>query len=179
MNRKVNISRACVSLAQGDKNKSLFPSRSLNIISSVLDDVFELAPNLRLDDINEVTALGSNPEGSLLKGFIYSDKCYTVKLNNKTIGMFGVSSYEMPKGFASIWFLGSDDLFTIPITFVKEGRNYINSFMQDYDILVNAVDSRNVSHIKWIDRCGMSFASSILINGIEFIQFYKIKRSKE
>ena len=154
-------------------------NRKVNIIPSVLDDVLELAPNLRLDDINEVTALGSNPERSLLKGFIYSDKCYTVKLNNKTIGMFGVSSYKMPKGFASIWFLGSDDLFTIPITFVREGRNYINKFMQDFDILVNAVDSRNISHFKWIEKCGMSFASSILINDIEFIQFYKTKGVKD
>lgn len=150
-------------------------NRKVNIIKSVLDDVFDLEPNLRLDDINELKALGSNPERSLLIGFIYSDECYTVKLNNKIIGMFGVSSYKMPKGFASIWFLGSDDLLKIPLTFVREGKNYINKFMEKYDIIVNAVDARNVSHINWIERCGMNFSSSIFINDIEFKQFYKVK----
>lgn len=153
-------------------------SRKVDIVPSVLDDVFELEPNLRLDDIKEVEALGSCPMKSLLRGFIYSDKCYTVKLNNKVIGMFGVGSFEMPKGFASIWFLGSDDLFTIPVTFIREGRNYINQFMQKYDIIVNAVDSRNTSHIKWIEKCGMKFSSPIIINGFEFIQFYKTKEKE-
>jgi hypothetical protein len=154
-------------------------NKIVNIVPSVLDDVFDLEPNLRLDDINELEAQGSSPMKSLLRGFVYSDKCFTVKLNNKIIGMFGVCSFGQPKGFASIWFLGSDDLLTIPRIFITEGRNYINKFMQDYDIIVNAVDSRNVSHIKWIEKCGMILSSPIFINGIEFKQFYKTKGVKD
>lgn len=150
----------------------------VKIVSSVLEDVFELAPNLRQDDINEIQAIGSKPEKSLLKGFIFSEECYSVRLNDKLIGMFGVSSFEMPRGFSSIWFLGANELDTIPVTFVKKGIEYINKWLQKYDILVNAVDSRNIKHINWIKKVGMTISNPININGYQFLQFYKVKGVK-
>jgi hypothetical protein len=150
----------------------------ITIVSSVLEDVFELAPNLRQDDIQEVNALGLVPEQSLLRGFVFSKECFSAKRQGKTIGMFGVSEYGMPKGFGSIWFLGSDECTKIPVTFVKEGIRYTQELMQKYDILINAVDSRNTSHIEWIQRIGMSLSNPIMINGYEFLQFYKVKGVK-
>lgn len=145
------------------------------ITTSVLEDVKELTPNLRQADINEVTALGSEPYKSLLKGFIFSDKCFSAKLQNKTIGMFGVSSYNMPKGFGVIWFLGSDECTKHPVTFVKQGIKYINKYLLKYDILLNIVDSRNTSHIKWLKAIGMTVTNPTNINNIKFYQFYKVK----
>ena len=149
----------------------------LKIEESVLGDVYELAPNLRQDDINEIHALELTPSQSLLRGYVYSDECYSVKFNNKVIGMFGVSGYGMAKGFGSIWFLGSDETTKHPIAFVKEGRNYIRKFLQKYDILINAVDSRNHSHIKWLKHIGLNVTTPIIINGYEFLQFYGTKET--
>jgi hypothetical protein len=150
----------------------------ITIVSSVLEDVYELAPNLRQGDINEVNALGLVPEQSLLRGFVFSKECFSAKHKGKTIGMFGVSEYGMPKGFGSIWFLGSDECTRHPITFVKEGIRYTQELMQKYDIIINAVDSRNTSHVEWIQRIGMSLSNPIIINGYEFLQFYKVKGVK-
>lgn len=176
MDNKVKISEACVSLARKDKSLS-FP-RSINIVSSVLEDVFELAQNLRQEDINELKALNSTGEQSLLKGFVFSDECYTAKLNGKTIGMFGISTFDMPKGFGSIWFLGSNECELFPITFVKEGIKFTNKWLQKHDILINAVDARNISHIEWTKRIRMEISNPIFINGYKFLQFYKVKGVK-
>lgn len=147
----------------------------LIIVSSVLEDVYELSNNLRQDDINELSAFNLTAEEGLLRGFTLSEECFSVKENNKTIGMFGISNYDLPPYFASIWFLGSDEIEKHPITFVKEGINYVNKFLQKYDILINAVDSRNTKHIEWLRHIGMTITKPIDINGYEFLQFYKIR----
>ena len=153
------------------------PNEKIVITQAILEDVFELQ-TLRQDDINELKALGLTPQQSLLRGYIFSDECYAVKWKNKTIGLFGVSSFSFPKGFGSIWFLGNDEVTKHPITFVKEGIRYINKWLQKYDILINAVDRRNISHIDWIQRVGMNISNPIMINGYEFLQFYKVKGVK-
>ena len=147
----------------------------LIIVSSVLEDVYELSNNLRQDDINELSAFNLTAEDGLLRGFTLSEECFSVKENNKTIGMFGVSNYDLPSHFGSIWFLGSIETEKHPITFVKEGRKYVDKFLQKYDILINAVDGRNTKHIEWLKRIGMTITKPIFINGYEFLQFYKIR----
>lgn len=144
------------------------------IEKSTLDDVLNLSTHLRLEDINECKALGKNPYSSLLSGFIFSDECYTGKLDGKPIVMFGVCSYEMPKGFATIWLLASDDLIKVPLTFIRESRRFLNQWLKKYDILLNAVDKRNICHINWLKKMGMTFTTSVFINNYEFLQFYKL-----
>ncbi len=148
----------------------------IKIISSTLDDVFSLENHLRLADINEVKALGSTPRKSLLMGYIYSDECLSVWKDNKVIGMFGVSSFELPKGFATIWFLGSKEMTDIPVTFVKEGIKYTKEKLLKYDILLNYVDARNTDSLKWLRAIGMTLSSKTSFNGYDFIQFYKVKK---
>lgn len=151
-------------------------NNKITLIPSVLEDVFKLKDSLRLDDINELEAIGSSPLKGLLRGFIYSDECFTVLENNeKVIGMFGVNSWGLPKGFASIWYLGSDECKNHPMTFVREGIRYSKEALTKYDILVNCVDARNTDHLKWLKTIGMNFSSSIEVNGHEFIQFYKVR----
>lgn len=153
--------------------------KTVKIVESVLNDVYELAPYLRQDDINEIKALGYKPEQSLLRGFIYSDVCYSVKYKNKVIGMFGTANYNLPDKWGSIWFLGSDETINFPITFIKEGKKLLEQAFQKYDIIINAVDSRNTSHIRYIERIGLTISNPIIINGYKFLQFYGIKNKEK
>lgn len=146
----------------------------ITISPSVFEDVFELAPNLRADDIQEAQALNLTPQSALLRGYIYSEECYSVKFRGKVIGMFGVSEYDMPKFFASVWYFGSDECTNHPFTFVRGGIKYITKWLKKYRILINAVDKRNTSHINWLQKIGMTISSPIFINGFEFLQFYKL-----
>lgn len=154
-------------------------NKKLNIISSTLDDVFKLKDCLRLVDIKELDALQSNPYKALLKGYVYSEECYSVWKGEKVIGMFGVSSYSLPKGFASIWFLGSDDVRQYPITFVKEGKRFVEKQLQKYDILMNYVSSQNTDSIRWLRAIGMIISNKYtVINDCNFLQFYKVRKRR-
>ena len=151
----------------------------LNIKKSTLMDVFDLKDRLREDDINELQALGSNPQKALLRGYIYSNKCYSVFEEDKIIGMFGYSDFNMPKDTCSIWFLGSEESVKHPIAFCKIGRDFIeNDALVRYKIAMNRVYTENIKHIKWLDRMGVIFIwdTPIEINGKQFIEFYKIRR---
>lgn len=145
------------------------------IENSVLTDVFNLAPNLRREDVDEALAINLAPETALLQGYIFSKECYSVKYKKQVIGMFGLSTFNVPKNQALIWFLGSDECSNHPITFVKQGIKFTNKWLQEYDILLNVVDNRNKSHIEWLKSIGVTISTPIMINGHKFLQFYKIK----
>lgn len=147
----------------------------LEITDSLLEDVYYLAPLLRREDVREVTTLGHTAEQALLNGFIYSNKCYTVRVNNIIAGMFGISDYGQPKGWASIWFLGSDEMAKIPRNWLVTGRKYINEFLEQYNLIGGWIDSRQSVHIKWLEAMGFKFGFFQYVNGQRFIQFFKSK----
>lgn len=147
--------------------------RRVEIKESVLDDVLALETNLRLDDINEVTATGSNPHRSLLLGLLYSDICNSVVVNNEVIGMFGVCGRGLPAGLATIWCLGSPEIERYPIAFIKIGRDFFNNCLKKYNRVFNFVDTRNVKHLDWLKHIGVTFKDKVRINEVDFIQFIK------
>lgn len=147
----------------------------VKVTDSLLEDVYELIPLLRREDVREIKALGHTAEQSLLNGFIYSNRCYTVRVDNEIAGMFGISNYNQPKGFASIWFLGSDKMKTIPREWLILGKKYIKEFLTTYDLIGGWIDSRQKLHIRWLQAMGFSFAASQYVNRQRFIQFFKVK----
>jgi len=144
---------------------------------SEFDDTFKLAPYLRKDDLRELKVFNLSGIQGLLRGYIWSDECFTARYKGKIICMFGVTGHFVPKGFGSIWFLGSDEMKHHALTFLKHGRRFIKRFLKRYDILINAVDKRNTTHINWIKKAGLTIAEPVFINGYEFLQFYASSKS--
>ena len=145
------------------------------IVPSVAEDVFELKDNLRAEDIAECQACGRTPQEALMEGYVWSE-CYSAKVNGKTEAMFGVSSYQQPKGYGVVWYLGSDESFRHPIALVKGGREYSRKWLEKFNILYNVVDARNVRHIAWLKHIGFTFTGNkVDVNGYDFLQFFKTK----
>jgi hypothetical protein len=149
--------------------------KKVRIKSSTLEDVRIISQNLRQDDIYECSAINQTPYIALLNSFIYTDEGYTVTIDDIPVGIFGISKYRVPNKRAIIWFLGTDEMTTIPFFFVREGKKYINRWLQQYDILFNVVSTRNTTHIKWLMCLGAEFSEPLLINNIEFKQFFITK----
>lgn len=145
------------------------------IVPSVAGDVFELKDNLRTEDIAECQACGHTPTNALMQGYVWSAECYSAKVNGKTEAMFGVSTYGQPEGYGVVWYLGSDESFRHPVTLVKGGREYVEKWLEKFNVLYNAVDARNLRHIAWLKHIGFTFTESTDVNGFEFLQFYKTK----
>ena len=141
------------------------------VSKSELFDVYELAPHLRDEDLRELNVFNLSGVQGLLRGYIYSDECFTARYKGKIICMFGVSGIGMPLGCASVWFLGGDEMLHHALTFLKDGRKYISYFLNKYETLINAVDKRNTTHINWIKKVGLKILKPIMINGFEFLPF--------
>ena len=151
---------------------------SLIITKSTLDEVYDLSPRLREDDRREVIASGSSPEQALLLGLINSEECLSAYTkDHKLIGMFGYSVIKENPTLAAIWFLGSDEIEKYPLTFVRDGKKFINKWNEKYT-LVNCVYSQNKTHIKYIEAlgCTIKYNSPVDINGEIFYPFYKHKK---
>lgn len=147
------------------------------VYKSELSDVWELAPNLRKGDLAELDVLNITPEKSLLRGYIFSEECFTARFRGEIVGMFGYTEIGMPSSSAAIWFLGTDEMVHHGLTFVKDGRKYIQRFLDKYSKLSNAVYEKNTAHIEWLKRMGMVMSDCIYINGHRFIKFYKERKN--
>lgn len=134
------------------------------------EDVLNLIGHLRQDDLDELSIKGHTDLIALMDGFIFSDECYSVFVNNHIIGMFGFS-----KQTQSIWFLGSDECATYKREWLRSARYYIRHFLEVSPILTNTVSIKNELHIKWLKRMGAKFSAPYLINDHYFQDFYIIK----
>lgn len=144
---------------------------------SELSEVAQLAPRLRADDKEELKAIGSDPVTSLTKGIQESKECISVYTSKDLIiGMFGYS--ELNKNIAVIWFLGSDEIEKYPLTFVKEGKKFINRLLNKYEIAANCVYGKNKTHIEYIKRlgCTIDYENPVIVNQEIFFKFYKYRR---
>lgn len=140
---------------------------------SEAEDVNYLYNKLRQADIEEVTAIGSDPLTSLCEGFIFSQECYTCFYDEKPIGMFGLGYLADNTG--SIWFLGTDETLKHPKEWIKNGRQYVNHFLENYPVLTNMVSVNNTAHIQWLKHLGAIFSAPYEVNSNLFKDFYFIK----
>ena len=152
--------------------------KNLEIVKSTAEDIFELKDNLRAEDVEECRAGGHTPQEALLNGYVWSDECYSAKVNGKTEAMFGVCSQNQPEGVGVIWYLGSDETMKHPIAMVRDSQKYIDGWFNKYKMLWNVVDARNTTHINWLKHLGFIFTTPVVLNGYKFIQFYKNKEEK-
>ena len=134
------------------------------------EDVKNLIGSLRQDDLDEITAMGSNELNSLMNGFLLSDECYSVFVNNHIVGMFGFN-----KQTSSIWFLGSDGCNHCKRQWLRTAGYYIRHFLEISPILTNTVSIKNILHINWLKRMGAIFSAPYMINNQYFQDFYIIK----
>jgi hypothetical protein len=142
---------------------------------AVETDCHDLAPRLRAEDVAEVWASSrSSPLSALLSG-LTAGKCWTILgYEGEIVGMFGVAPIEGgPAG--SPWMLCSEGLVGIQRDFIRQCPAWIDRMHEDYPVLWNAADTRNVVHLKWLRRCGFDFTSTFTLNDIEFVQFMKTK----
>lgn len=140
---------------------------------STPEDVIDLAPRLRAEDLREVETInGCSGLTALSDGLRTSDECVTIEHEGRVIGMFGVAPLD--PGVGAIWLLASDELPKIRWAFLKKTRPWIQYFLTKYPTLTNMVDSRNTQHVKWIKWAGFTFTNTYELGPerVPFLEFY-------
>ena len=145
---------------------------------STIKDCLELAPNMRLQDVDEVKAShGWEPLKALEESFRLSQECNSIiHKDGSVVGMFGVSDqgvYAMP------WLLGADKMLETRHEFVPPAKAWVNEMSVQHPLLFNFVHEKNTIAIKWLKSLGFEFIRNFKEYGLgkePFIQFVRINK---
>lgn len=121
-------------------------------------DLSELAENMRQSDIDELKASHGEQadiRGILVKAAELSCICNTwLDADNQVMAMFGLAPHPTEKGMGIPWVLATGKVMHFPKTFIKEGLRILASMQKISPYLINYVDVRNTSSIRYIQRLG-------------------------
>lgn len=155
-----------------------YKSKLGTVRDSEIGDVFDLANNLRMDDIAEIwKSHHKMPEQALLDGYTNSIICFTIERNEKAIAMFGIIPATILGSVATIWLLASPELEKVQRAFLKHSRQFIDIFLEYYPLLINYVDVMNRQSIKWLKWCRAEMGP-VIPYGVEHqpFQYFQFKR---
>jgi hypothetical protein len=136
---------------------------------ATLDDVPEIALNLRSDDLNEIVeGIGFNPVLSISIGILTDDAIVFDAPDGKAAGVAGVDAS------GCIWMHCTNRTSQYPISFVKQARAWVDSL--PHTILYNYADIRNISHLKLLKHLGFKFLRVVPFgpNNNYFVEFVRL-----
>jgi len=127
------------------------------IVPATLEHVEELAPKIRKADKQEIWASDRLlPKEALLRSMRITPSPLVGVANDKVFCMFGVGVPTPLSDIGYPWMLSSDALPKHARKFLREGKKWIEQINNEYEILINFVDSRNKKAIQWLKWLGFS-----------------------
>jgi hypothetical protein len=144
-------------------------------------DAGRLAPELRIEDLREITASVEEPPHEVLeRGVLESDPCYAViDRAGSVVALFGVVPDPGDTQTGRIWLLGSSQLVARTFFFIRNSRQWVETIQRRYAVLWNWVDARNEVHIRWLKWCGFTQTSVDETYGVEGRPFFEFQRVRD
>ena len=150
-------------------------SKSAEIRTTELNDIVYLKSRLRQDDIDEMYASNHlTPVEALTYAFYLSKVCLTIVKDGEAVGMFGIVEDPMDSDRAIIWMLGSNRMNRVARHVIKDAKDYIENFMDSYEVLYNHVDARNQRSIRWLEYLGAEIDDAVSY-GREGLPFHRFQ----
>lgn len=152
-----------------------------HIAPATMADALDLAPRLRAADRAEMQAFtGMPPEIGLPLSLTGGGPTWTIRWDpsGHPLAIFGVGPVPHHPQLGIVWMVGSDELFSRPMTFLRQSRLALDGLHQFHPLLGNYVDARNTVHIRWLQWLGFGFLKLHPEFGVEkrpFIQFARLK----
>lgn len=120
-----------------------------------ISDIWNVASHMRESDREEVmSACGATPLAAVLIAVLNSTAKWTIRLDGKAIGLFGVGATSALSDTGSPWLLSTPELNSISLTFLRQSKGCVAEMLARHSFLENWVDSRNTISIKWLKWCG-------------------------
>ncbi len=131
----------------------------VKVIRATEEHARELAPDLRPEDVAELEALGLNePLEVLLHGVRDSDVAASALVDGAIAAMFGVKeirgSLVTGPSVGQLWFLTGHAFARAPLAVTKAARRCVSSLLATYPMLVNAIDARYTSALRFAQLLG-------------------------
>lgn len=120
-------------------------------------DIDHIAANMRPADAAEVLAIrgpGTLMKAALAECVLVSTSCWVAASDAEPFAIFGVMPVSLLHGIGAPWMLGTALAAKFPRVLVREGRRYSLRMLEAYPYLVNMVDARYTSSVRWLRRIG-------------------------
>lgn len=145
---------------------------------SIESDVAFIADHMRVEDVEEVRAAGSDPLNSLTFGLHHSKPCLTLLNGAGTpIAMCGVAPGAYPNSGA-IWLLGTQGIEDSSITFLRYSKQALELMFDQSgaEFTYNYTYAENHLHHRWLKWLGFTFLRRVSLGpeGKPFYEFVKL-----
>lgn len=150
-----------------------------SVVPATLDHALELAPKLRVADVAEIKASsGSNAEDALILSTALTPTAKTWLIDGEVVAMFGVSPVPSRPGMGVPWMVASDLAQKHKIFFLRNCRAYVREMLEEFPLLVNFVDCRNVISIQWLHWCGFALCEVDPFHGAQRLPFIRFQQAR-
>jgi ribosomal protein S18 acetylase RimI-like enzyme len=126
---------------------------------------------MRPADRRECEALGRSPKDALRNGLRCSLEAYTAIADGRPVAMLGVVADSLVGGSATVWMLGTEDVYRQGRTLLTLGPILFEMWLEQFDELSNIVAVDNRRAIRLLERWGFEFGQTVSYGGVDFVRF--------
>ncbi|WP_223528403.1 phage protein Gp13 family protein [Pseudomonas sp. A-RE-23] len=124
------------------------------------EDVQAILPLVRQADIDEITeALGIPMEEALLEGA--ADNGKKIVVDGKVVAVFGDATYSILGSVGVPWLISTIHVEKHARAFLKVCKPEVQDMLTRHAHLMNFVDVRNTTAIRWLKWLGFTFGPAI------------------
>lgn len=148
------------------------------VVRAHRDHVFWVANHMARADVDECSALGMGPYRAVEDSLNRSAAAWTGMVDETPVCMFGVCPVDILGGIGSPWLLGTDEIKRHAKTFITLNKRYVPKMLELFPILMNVVDARHETAIRWLKWLGFQFDPEPIPVGVwgePFLRFHMEK----
>lgn len=128
------------------------------MLSLTLDDIATIEPLVRQADRDEITeALGIPMVDALRDGISDSRKASKIVVDGLVVAVFGDASFSLLGGLGVPWLISTVHVERYPKAFLKVCKPEVAEMLTRHAELINFVDVRNTTAIRWLKWLGFQF----------------------
>ena len=149
---------------------------TVEVVTARATHIGPIATRMRDVDRVECEAMGHSPKKALRDGFLLSDRCWTALVNGRPEAMFGAVTVSALDRRASVWFLGTDEVYRHGRLLIAWGPALIRRAVDSSWSASNLVSSANGKAIRLLQAWGFTVEpEEQLVNGVPFRHFWMIR----
>lgn len=145
----------------------------VEVVPARITHVGPIASRIRAIDRLECEAMGHSPKHALRQGFLLSDRCWTALVDGRPEAMFGGVTLSALDRRATVWFLGTDEVYRHGRELLAWGPGLIAQAVDSSRWCGNLVSSANGKAIRLLRAWGFTVEpEEQMVGGVPFRQFW-------
>lgn len=132
------------------------------VLPVTAEDVAHILPIVRQADIDEITeALGIPMERALMEAITGSINAKKIVVDGLVVAVFGNATYSILGSVGVPWLISTTHVERHARAFLKVCKPEVQGMLTRHHHLINYVDARNTSAIRWLKWLGFTFGPAV------------------